>query len=93
MFRPRQPHDDDAPPDFDDPEAFADDPSLPGSPIAVPISMVTRPASISTTGYGCAVAYSRRAPVQAPIWITAPWPSENSPTRPTRTPRPSATTA
>jgi hypothetical protein len=63
-----------------------------GSPIAKPISIVTSPASITTTANGCPVPYSSRAPVQAPICTTAPWPREYRPTRPTSRPRPRHTT-
>ena len=62
-----------------------------GSPIAVPISIVTSPASMITSGNGWPVANSSRAPVQAPICSTAPWPREYSPTRPTSSPSPSVT--
>ena len=62
-----------------------------GSPISSPTTIVIRPASSSTSGYGWVVANSSRAATQAPIASTATWPSETRPTRPTSTPRPSAT--
>ncbi len=62
-----------------------------GSPTRVPSPIVIKPAAITTTGNGSAVANRIRAATHAPIASTAPCPSETMPTRPTSSPRPSVT--